>query len=175
MGVETWAAIAATAAVASAGIGAAGAIHQGKATQAAAEFNAATLTQQAAREKEIAELQANQFSQAQQRLRSGMLAKRVASGVQITGSPLLVDEDAVDEIAFNEALIRAGGEVKATRLQQQADLERFSGGSARISGMFRAGGSLLQGAYAAGSVMATPRGGGSSPLRSSNLMGSFEE
>lgn len=167
----TWAAIAASAAAATAGIGAVGAIQQGKATQAAAEFNAATLAQQAQREKEIAGLQAEQFSKAQSRLRSSMLAKRVASGVQLTGTPVLVDEDAIDEIAFNEALIRSGGEIKATRLQQQAELERFGGRSARLSGLFRAGQSLLQGAYSAGSLMATR----SNPLRSSNLMGSFEE
>lgn len=163
----TWALVAAGAAVAGAGVGAVGAIQQGKAAQSAAEFNAKVGMQQAGREREIAGLQAEQFSRSQQALLSRARAARLASGVSFQGTPALLDEQAVDEIAYNEALIRAGGEVKATRIEQDAALSRFGGQSARMSGMFRAGGSLLQGAYSAGAIGASGAFGGSkgpSPL-----------
>lgn len=171
-----WAAIAAISAAGAAGVGAAGAIQQGKATQAAAEFNAKVGMQQAGREREIAALQAEQFSKSQQALLSKVRAARLASGVTMSGTPLLMDDDAVSEIAYNEALIRSGGEVRATRLEQDAQLARFGGRAARQSGMFRAGGSLLQGAYGVGSIGAA--GGfsrGPSPLRSQDgIYGSNE-
>ena len=162
----TWAAIAATAA-ASAGVGAVGAIQQGRAAQAAGEFNAQVGMQQAAREKQIAGLQAEQFTRSQQALLAKSRAARLASGVSYQGTPTLLDDQAVDEIAYNEALIRSGGEVKATRLEQEAALSRFGGRSARTSGMFRAGQSLLQGAYSAAAPFATYSGSnsGRTPLK----------
>lgn len=150
--ITAFAALAAAGSLASAGIGAAGAIHSGRASQAAAEFNAATMTQQAARDKAISDIQAQQYFQEGRKQLATMRTARLASGVQMTGSPLIVDEHARDEFAYNWALIRAGGDARATRLVQQAELERFGGRSARLSGMFRAGSSLLQGAGNVGMI-----------------------
>lgn len=148
-------------ALAAAGLGAAGAIREGQSRKMAADFNASVQRQMAEREEAIGKLSAEQFSRDASRNLATTRVARLASGVTMSGTPLLVDEAAVDEIAFNEALIKQGAEVKATRLRQQAELDQFGGRSARLSGMFRAGSSLLEGAYRAGRIY------GDSPLASS--------
>ena len=70
-----------------------------------------------------------------------------ASGVDpATGSPLLVSEDIAGEVELQAQRIRAGGEVRATRLEQQAQLSRLQGRQAQTGGFLRAGSLLLSGA-----------------------------
>ena len=131
---------------ASLGIGVFG-ILQGASAQAdAAEFNATALEQQAARERQVAGLEAAEAEREGSRAIGRDRALRSASGVAFTGTPLLVDEDTVGSIAFNSAIIRAGGNVSATRLQQQAQIGRIGARSTRTGGFFRAGETLLTGA-----------------------------
>jgi hypothetical protein len=67
------------------------------------------------------------------------------SGVTSEGTPLLVDDAALDEALLGEATIRVGGQTRATRLEQQAVLSRFRGQAARATGALRAGSTLLTG------------------------------
>jgi hypothetical protein len=65
--------------------------------------------------------------------------------VSPTGSPLLVDESFVKDIALGSARILQGGEVRGTRLTQQGELARFQGKNAKAASRIRAGQSLLSG------------------------------
>ena len=134
--------------------GAAGQRYAGEASANAAEYNAAVDLQRAQREREASGLEASQFVKQQRRQLATARTGRLASGVTMSGSPLLVDEDTINEIAFNEALIRSGGETRATRLEQSAALSKSRAQSERTASYYRAGASLLN------------------PL--GNLMGSFE-
>jgi hypothetical protein len=62
------------------------------------------------------------------------------------GSPLLTTEDMASEIEVQARRIRAGGNMEATRLSQQADLERYRGKVERSGGYMRGGAALLSGA-----------------------------
>ena len=124
-------------------VGAAGARQQGESAAQAAEFNARGSQQQAGREREAAGLEATEFAKKQRRQLATSRAGRLASGVTMSGSPLLVDEDTINEIAFNEALIRSGGETRATRLEQESTLQRSRAKSDRTASYYRAGSSLL--------------------------------
>ena len=132
-------------AIASAVIGAVGSIASARSQAAGFEFQASIQRQQAQREREIAERDADAFRRRQSALLATGRARRAASGVAVTGTPLLVEEDFIEEAALNEALIRAGGAVRATRLEQSALISRRGAGAARTSGLFGAGRTLLTG------------------------------
>ena len=124
-----------------------GSIREGKARQNEADFNAAIKRQEADRERQISASEARKFEREQSALRARSRAVRAGSGVVPTsGTSLLVDEDIASEIARNKALIKAGGETRATRLEQNAALLGLSGRSARTSSFFKAGATALTGA-----------------------------
>ncbi len=79
-----------------------------------------------------------------------LAARRAALGAAgvdpSSGSPLLVSEDFAGEVELQALRIRSGGETTATRLEQQAVLQRFTGRAARRQGFVRGGGLLLSGA-----------------------------
>ena len=128
------------------GLGAASSLSQGIAANRQAKFEAAVGRQQATREREISAAEEDDF----RRRQSAFLAERRAalggSGVDVgSGTPLLSSEDFAAEVELQARRIRAGGETRATRLEQQASLTRAAGRSARSRGLFRAGSSLLSG------------------------------
>ena len=59
---------------------------------------------------------------------------------------MLVSEDFAGEVELQALRIRSGGEVRATRLEQQAQLTRFKGRQARTAGFIRGGALLVSGA-----------------------------
>lgn len=123
---------------------AAGHRQAGEAAYQSGMYNAAVSQQQAQREREASEQEAKEFTKKQRRLLSSASVGRTGgSGVTMSGSPLLVDEDTINEIAFNEAMIRSGGEARATRQEQQAVLQRSGAEHARTASYYRAGGSIL--------------------------------
>ena len=124
-------------------VGAVGSVAEGSARSRAAKFNAKVQEQQAQREREIADLEATQFRREQRQLQARSRVGRAASGVRQSGSALLVDDAITEEILFNEALIRAGGETRATALENSAMLSRLSARNSLTGGLIRAGGSLL--------------------------------
>ena len=58
---------------------------------------------------------------------------------------MLVEDAIFDEILLGEAFIKQGGQVRASRLLDQAALAQLRGGAARTQGFFRAGSTLLTG------------------------------
>lgn len=125
---------------------AAGAMQQGQQEQQAYNYQADVQEQQAKEERVVAATNEANFIEEQRRNMARRRALLGASGVESSsGSPLLVSEDFAGETALQALRIRRGGEVRATRLEQQAELSRFSGQSARQGGRLRAGASLLTG------------------------------
>jgi hypothetical protein len=143
----TKATVSTAAAVASAAVGALSAIQQGRQQKQQSEFQAAVERQRAERERLIAASNEDDFRRQQSRLQASRRAALGGSGVESsTGSPLLVSEDFASEIELQALRIRNGGEVNATRAEQNAQLLQVQGRNAQTGGFFRAGGSLLRGA-----------------------------
>jgi len=133
--------------IAAAVISAAAAVQQAQAAKNAADAQAEIQRQQAERERLQAESDANDFLRDQSRKSSSARAAQGTSGVAAgEGSPLIVAEDFAGEVGLNARRIRVGGEVRATRLDQQAELTRFEGKAKQQAGFMRAGASLLSSA-----------------------------
>lgn len=133
--------------VASTALSATAAIQEGQAAAAQGKFQAGILRQRADRDRQVAAANEEDFRRKQSRLIGKRRAALGASGVeQGTGSPLLVAEDFAGEVELGALRIRSTGETSATRLEQQADLERFRGRSARRAGFIRGGALLFSGA-----------------------------
>ena len=124
--------------------------YQAEAT--AAGYRAAVAEQQAAREREVANQEAADFQRENLRRISTLRARTAASGVRLEGTPLLVEQDLAGEIARGTQRILHGGDINAIRLEQEAELERLTGRSARraagsafTTGLLNAGGRLATG------------------------------
>lgn len=137
--------VAAIASLAGVAASAAGSIAAGQAQANAASFNAQVAQQQAEREKEIAEREAADFRRRESRVLAAARARRGGGGVTFQGSPLLVDEATAAEIELGAQNILVGGATRASRLRQQAALDRSRGSSARSGGFLNAGSTLLTG------------------------------
>lgn len=123
------------------------AIQQAQAANQQAQLQAGVLRQQATRDRQVAASNEEDF----RRRQSAVLAKRRAglgaSGVDpAAGSPLLVSEDFAGEVELNALRIRSGGETRATRAEQQANLQLFAGRAKRQQGFVRGGALLVSGA-----------------------------
>ncbi len=139
--------LAAAAPIAGAALSAVGAIQQGQAGQAQANLQAGILQQQADRDRQQASSDEADFRARQSRALASRRAALGAAGVeQSSGSPLLVSQDFAGETELQALRIRTGGEVTATRAEQQAGLQRFQGKSAKNRGFVRGGALLLSGA-----------------------------
>lgn len=124
-----------------------GVIQQGRAAQSQANFQAGIARQQAERERQQAASDEDEFRRRQSRVLAARRAALGASGVEAAaGSPLLVSEDFAGEVELNALRIRSGGELRATRAEQQADLLRLKGRQARTAGFVRGGSLLVSGA-----------------------------
>ena len=129
--------------VAGGGLGAFGALQEGRATSRAAEFNARIADQQARQERQSAAAEARDYRRGENRKLASSTAARGASGVTGAGSPLLVDEATVREIALGSSRLKYAGDVRAKRLEDEAELYRMRGKSARRAGYLNAGSSIL--------------------------------
>lgn len=142
----TVSAIATGASLVGTAISAIGAIQQGQAASAQAGLQAGIFEQQATRDRQQAAADEADFRARQSRALAQRRAGLGASGVDpAAGSPLLVSEDFAGEVELAALRIRTGGEVRATRLEQKALLERFTGRAARRGGFVRGGALLLTG------------------------------
>lgn len=129
--------------IAGAAFSAIGSIQQGRAAQSQANLQSRILQQQAESDRQKAAAEEDDFRRRQSRDFATRRAALGAAGIDpAAGSPLLVSEDFAGEIELQALRIRAGGEVTATRLEQQAVLQRFKGRAASRAGFIR-GGSLL--------------------------------
>lgn len=133
-------------AAAGAVLSAVSAIQQGRAQQQASNLQADVMQQQAERERQQAAADAGDLQRRNQRLMARQRTLFTAAGVTREGTPLLVEEDTAAEAELERQKVLAGGAVRATRLEQQAELERFSGRVSKQQGLARGGALLLSGA-----------------------------
>lgn len=121
-----------------------GSVVQGISAFQQGQFQARVAEQQADFARKQAEIDAKEFKRDQQRLLGQARATRGASGVLLSeGSPLLVDDETIEEILFQTERVRRGGQVESARLQQSAQASRAAGRSGLVGGVFGAGSSLL--------------------------------
>lgn len=131
---------------ATAAISAGGAIASGVASKEQAEAQAKVEKQRANRERALAEQRERDFRRRQSALAARVRAIGGARGIDTsTGSSLLASTDFQREVELQANRIREGGEVSATRLEQQAGLLESAGRSALVSGGIQAGSSLFSG------------------------------
>jgi hypothetical protein len=71
------------------------------------------------------------------------VAAQGATGVTGEGSPLMVDENTVRQVALGAARTLQGGDLRASRLQDDATLKKMQGDNAVTSSYLDAGSSLL--------------------------------
>ncbi len=123
-----------------------GMIQGGNAGQDEANLQAQIDRDRAAGEKAAAGVDAATFEREQSAKRARARAQRSGSGVIVgVGTDLLVQEDISAEIARGKALIKAGGDINAARLNQSASLLEFSGANKRRAGLIGAGTTALTG------------------------------
>lgn len=72
-----------------------------------------------------------------------------ASGVTLSGSPLLVMQETKAESELDAMKAEYGGQLQAKRLRDEAGYRRFAGKQAQIGGMIGAGTTLLTGGLGA--------------------------
>lgn len=139
--------IALAAGLAAAAVSAGTAVYSGVQAKEQADAQAKVMRQQARYEREAAAAAEQDFRRDQSRLMARRRALLGGTGiVSSTGSPLLASEDFAGEVELQALRIRHGGEVGATRLQQQAALERAAGKASLIGGAVQGGSLLLSGA-----------------------------
>ena len=127
-------------------LGAVSSQQKGQAASSQANFEANVRNQQAAQERKVAAAEEADFRRSQARALGDRRAGLGASGIDpSTGSPLLATGDFAAEVELNARRIREGGELRATRLEQEAVLKRQAGANAKTGGLFGAGSSLLSG------------------------------
>lgn len=155
MGIETLAALSLGAGALGAGVSAAGSIQKGQAAQQAAQYNVAVDNQRAAEEKDQAAAQTQDYLRKGSDTVQGAVAEQGATGVTGEGSPLMVDENTVRQVALGASRITAGGQLRANRLQDDATLKTMQGNAAVTGSYLDAGSSLLT----AGSKFLNPKFG----------------
>lgn len=135
-----------------AAVSAAGSLYKGQAGKQSAEYNARMDEQRAANERDMAAAATQDYLRKGSDHVESAVAMRGATGVTGEGSPLLVNENTVREVALGAARTMHAGEVKASRLQDDAQLQRMKGEHAVTASYLDAGSSLLT----AGSRFANP-------------------
>jgi hypothetical protein len=125
-------------------LSAGGSAMQAGAQADAIEAQAQIERQRADRERRVSAIEALQRRKRNSALLASQRAGLAASGGDLgSGTALLLQTDSAGEAAYEEELIRAGGNTRGTRLEQQARLNQSQAGSTRTSGGFRAGTTLL--------------------------------
>ncbi|MHC2163142.1 hypothetical protein [Bradyrhizobium ottawaense] len=140
MGLET---LALAAGIGGGVLSAAGSIQKGQAAKQAADYNAAVDAQRAVEEKDQAQADTQDYIRKGSDTVEAGRAMRGATGVTGEGSPLLVDEDTVRQVALGAARTLHGGELRANRLKDDATLQKMKGEAAVTASYLDAGSSLL--------------------------------
>ncbi len=118
------------------------------------EDEAEIASQRAARETQVAAQTEGDFRARQRRAAAAVRAAGGGRGIDISvGSPLLTAEDFTRQAEIQSLRIREGGEVRSTRLEQQASLLTNQAGSFRALGSSRASGLRTAGFIGAGTSL----------------------
>lgn len=112
---------------------------QAVAGYSASKQQAKTSEQMAASELKASKEDALRYRREQSARRANARAARGASGVDFTGSPLLVDQASLLEAMMGEKSILEGGQLRAMRLRQQAGLQEQAG----VMGLLEGGTEIL--------------------------------
>lgn len=133
--------------VAGAVLAAAGTAYTGVQQAQQADTQAGIMAQQARSERQAAAAAEADFRRQQSREMGRRRAMMGGTGVDpSSGSSLLATEDFAAEVELGALRIRHGGQVGATRLEQQAAMERARGRAEQTGGFIRSGSLLLSGA-----------------------------
>lgn len=123
-------------------LGAIASLDAAQATAQAAAFNAAQFDRGADRAKAISDMEANSYRKNQLSRLARARTDMLASGRDMTGTAIRLDDQAVEDIAYEEAIIRAGGHQTAQEYSDAALLKRSEGSYAQRAGLLRAGTTL---------------------------------
>ena len=132
--------------LASAVVSSAGTVAGGQAEKNMADYNARVAEQGAQAATDRAAYDETAHRAEIRRILSKQRAAYGRSGVDVSGSPLLVLEDTAMEGELDAMAIRYGGEVEAARKKSEASLLRQQGRNIRTASYFQAGSTLLTGA-----------------------------
>lgn len=121
-------------------------LKQGEYAAKAAEYNARVLEQEKQYQLKKAKLEEEQFLKQGEGIKGRIRSGYGAGGVSVnSGSPVEVLFDTEDQIAYDAALIRYGGQVNAARYQSQANMARYQGQVSKYTSRIGAAGTLLTG------------------------------
>ncbi len=152
-----------TTAIVGAGVQAYGQYQQNKNAQAQAKaqaainmYNSKVAQREAEAEAKAARFESAQFAKKAKSLRKRQSALTGASGIEVEGSPLLVQEDTAAELALEASNIRTAGQrrVMAKKSQSILDISAASAAKSRAAGygqaaITSAAGTSLQGVASA--------------------------
>ncbi|MCH8197034.1 MAG: hypothetical protein IH904_03025 [Proteobacteria bacterium] len=127
-------------------LGALGTISQGIAAERAGEFQARVAAQNARIARERAEVEEGEKRRENVRILAAQRAFVSKAGVQLEGTPLLVQQETAAEGEFDALTVRFGGKLSESRELARAQAARFGGRAARTSSLLRVGSTLLTGA-----------------------------
>ncbi len=126
-------------------VDAVGQLAAGRAARQQGEMQAELYNREAKRKRELSEREASDFDRTQSALMARRRAQGGATGVDATGTPLLVDEDLAEEIEYQRLKIISGGLASEATLRTQGVLERHAGKAKQKASYLRAGSSLIKG------------------------------
>ena len=147
--------VAADIALVAAGTSAYSQYQTGKFQEEMGEYNAALARQEAESIEEAGEFEQRETRAEGRRFRARQLLQFAKGGVvPTTGTPLLVGQETVADIAKDIKLQKYGFGLQKSRILSRAKQERQKGKYASRAGAWQAGTSLLTGAYRASSIYA---------------------
>lgn len=129
----------------SAVVAAAGTAYSVSESKKASDYNEAVYEQQAAAAKSKAAYDEKLHRERVRRLLSSQRAQYGKSGLEMSGSALLAQEETAAQGEMDALAIRYGGDVNAARSRSAAVLTKMQGRSAAVSGYSKAGSTLLSG------------------------------
>jgi len=139
--------IAIAAAAAGTAVSAVGQIKAGSAARRAGEYNAQTAELNAQRSLEDAAIREEQQRYQDRQFLGRVRALVGVSGVELSGSPLLVLAENARQAEMDALLIRRGGTREAEAHAREAQSQRMQGRAAQTASRYGAAGTLLTGGY----------------------------
>lgn len=124
-------------------VSAAAAIHSGRQSAAAADTNARIMEAEAEQARTTAQYNADIHREKVRRALSAQRAMHGRTGLDTSGTPLLVLEDTAEQGELDALVIKYGGDIAAAGKRSGAYLQRMQGRTAETLGYMKAGSTLL--------------------------------
>lgn len=131
-----------------------GAIQQGNAQKAAAQYNAALNERNATVATQQATAEANRIRVAASRAQGAMMAAFGASGLSIDGSAIDALGDSAAQAQLDIETVKYRGKLEAMGYHSSAELDRMQGKTAQEQSQLRAASEILTGIGRAGATYA---------------------